>query len=87
MMWLQEHMSFSQLLTEPDSDAGSAASQAAPAAADAPASHASFTATDQSLPPLSSSLDDVELDVDALDDIMWDDLDDLGFSPAATPDL
>lgn len=80
-------MSFSQLLTEPERDAGSAASRAAPAAADAPASQTLFTATDQNLPPLSSSLDDVELDVDVLDDIIWDDLDDLGFQSAADPDL
>ena len=86
-MWLQEHMSFSQLLTEPESEPGSAASRAAPVAADAPASHASLTATDQNLPPLSNSLDEMELDVDALDDIMWDDLEDLGFHAAANPDL
>ncbi len=83
-------MTYSQLLIGPEAECGSAAcTEAAPAAAaeDAPASHSSFTATHQTLPLLSSSLDDVDLDVDTLDDIMWDDFEDLGFHAASHPDL
>lgn len=85
-------MTYSQLLIEPEAEPGSAAcTEAAPAGAsaagDAPASQSSFAATDQTLPLLSSSLDDVDLDVDTLDDIMWDDFEDIGFHAASHPDL
>ena len=85
-------MTYSQLLIGPEAEPGSAArSEAAPAAAsaagNAPARHSSFTGTDQTLPLLSSSLDDADLDVDTLDDIMWDDFEDLGFHAASHPDL
>ncbi len=79
-------MSFSQLLSEPEAEPGSAlCSQAAPAAA--PASHASFTSTDHGLPELSSSLDEVGLDCEGLDDMMWDELEDLGLDMASRLDM
>lgn len=82
----QVPMSFSQLLTEAEVElAPDASSEAAPVAA--PGSHDAFTASQHGLPELSGSLDDVGLDCEGLDDLMWDELEDLGLDDASQSGL
>ena len=78
----QACMSFCQLLGEPE---GEACSQAAPAVA--PGTQPSFTVSDGGLPELGTSLDEVELDCQGLDDLMWDELGDLDLDVASQPEM
>ena len=92
-------MTLSQLLTEPEPEPQQptqpTCSQAGPeiatevAMCPAPGKQDSLSATeaDQALPELSSSLDQVELDFQGLDELMWEELDDLGLDVSSHHDM
>ena len=79
-------LTFSQLLTNPEAEPGSATSSQA-AVAPSVGRADLVNAPGQALPELSSSLDEVGLDCVALDDMMWDELEDLGMDVASDPDM
>ena len=92
-------MTFSQLLSEPEPEqqqptqphCSQTGPENAPEAAmcPAPAKQDSLTASqaEQALPELSSSLDQVDLDFHGLDELMWEELDDLGLDVSSNPEM
>lgn len=79
-------MTFSQLLTHPDVEPGSATSSQA-AFVSGLADQVSLSSTGQALPQLSSSLPEDGLDCEGLDAIMWEELEDLGMDVVSDPDM
>ena len=83
---MQEPWTFSQLLTHPEAEPGSATSTQA-ALADGLRGQDSFTGPGHALAELDGSLGEVGLDCEGLDDMMWDELEDLGMEVASEADM
>ena len=79
-------LTFSQLLTHPEAEPGSATSTQA-AVAPSVGRADLLNAPGPVLSELGSSLDEVGLDCVGLDDMMWDELEDLGMDMASDPDM
>ena len=83
---VQAPFTFSQLLTHPEVEPGSATSSQAAFASGLP-DQASLAVSEEALPQLSSSLPEDELDCEGLDAIMWAELEDLGMDAASHADM